>query len=148
MNEVLPPVQLSSKDVKEIQISFGRCLVSVNNELSFLELFYRLFISSHSDIKAMFVNTDLKKQYKLLHVGLNMALLFIDGNHSISLNVLEKIRKTHSRNELNIKPELYVFWIDSLIETIKIKDEQFNNELENKWRIALQKAVDFIVDGY
>ncbi len=135
-------------DVSDIQLSLGRCLTSANGEASFMETFYRIFIKSHPDIKVLFSETDLKKQFGLLRIGLNMVILFAKEDESIAKDVLEKIRKTHCRKKLNIRPELYKYWINSLIEAIRIKDSKFNDELESKWRAVLQNAVDFIVAGY
>ncbi len=148
LHNTISSTHLNGHDTEDIKLSFGRCLVSNNNDIPFLELFYDIFISSHPDIKKLFVDINLKKQYGLLKIGLNMALLFIDGNDIIAKGVLDKIQISHNRSHLNIKPELYQFWINSLIETIKIKDNKFSDELESKWRQGLQKTVDFIIKGY
>jgi len=141
-------IDLDKLDIDGVKLSFGRCLLSQKGDFSFLELFYNLFINSHPDFKILFAKTNFKKQILTLKNSLNMAIMYAGGDLFIAKDVLEKISKTHCRDKLNIKPEYYQYWIDSLIESIRIKDTKFNNDLELKWRAVLQITVDFIVARY
>jgi len=148
MNNTMQLESMDGGDIKDIQLSFGRCLTSSSGDGTFLEIFYGLFVDSHPDIKTLFSDTDLAKQRQLLQVGLNMVILFTNSDEFVAQDVLKKIRKSHCKERLNIKPELYKYWINSLIEVIQIKDSKFNDELESKWRAVLQNAVDYIAAGY
>jgi len=140
--------RLGKNDIDEVKLSFGRCLLSTKGGKPFLELFYELFIDSHPDFKVLFSKTDIPKQVMTLKNGLNMAIMYAGGDIFVAKDVLEKISHTHSRAKLNIKPEYYPFWVDSLLRAIKIKDDRCDEALEAKWRQVLQVTVDFIVSGY
>ena len=142
MNDVIP-----TEDSDDVKRSFGRCLLYQVKDKKFLDRFYEIFISSHSAIKPIFEKTEFKTQVAALKNGINMAILHAKGD-SLAADVLSKIRKSHNRHYLNINPEFYPYWVNSLIQVIKESDPQFNDSLEKKWRSVLQFTVDYIKAGY
>ena len=62
-----------------------------------------------------------------------------------SLRVTAEI---HSRHFLDIRPELYALWLDSLCEAIQQHDSQHTPELEQLWREAMQKGIDLMISAY
>jgi len=148
MNNTAQNQPESNLDIAAIKRSLGRSLLSQTDDTTFFELFYSLFLKSHPDITNLFSQTNLEKQYAALKNGLNMAIMFADGDQYIAKDVLEKIGRTHCRSKMNIKPEYYKYWVDSLIHTLSLKDEKFDETLEMKWREALQVTVDFITERY
>lgn len=49
---------------------------------------------------------------------------------------------------MNIDPNLYDFWINSLIKSVKECDEKLTPLLETEWRTTLRTGVDRIVSFY
>lgn len=129
--------------IDAVRSSFGRAMTKHN----FMARFYEIFVHSDPRIPQMFKNTDMKKQHELLSQSLSMVLLFSQGN-PIAKGVINRIRSTHDHEHLNIAPELYAFWADSLIAALAECDQAFNPALERQWSEILQVAIDHIKGGY
>ena len=76
-----------------------------------------------------------------------MALLFPQRN-LIARQVIDRIRTSHSRNNMNVDPALYRFWLDSLVRSVAEHDQEFTPELEQQWRRVLQVTLDYIAEGH
>jgi hemoglobin-like flavoprotein len=126
-----------------VRNSMGRCLFCGD----FIGKFYAIFFESHPDIKPMFVNTDMAKQKDLLEHGITLAILYASG-HVMGQQGLERIRKSHSKTNLDVKPELYPFWEKSLIQAVSELDPEFNDEIKQAWDEVMDKAINYITDGY
>ncbi len=63
-------------------------------------------------------------------------------------NTLAMVAKTHKEDNLNIKPELYNLWLDSLCETVKKHDPEFTSGLEALWTEHMQEAINIILAEY
>ncbi len=129
--------------VDAVKQSYGRSLA--NKDL--MSSFYQKFMASNPAIAARFANTDLEKQKEILKMSLSMAILYPRDN-VIATHSMEKIRETHARDKLNISPELYDDWLDSLVSVIGESDPEFTSELEQQWRDVLKHSIDFIRGGY
>jgi len=127
-------------DVKE---SYGRCATKSN----FIDIFYDEFLKSHPSIKPMFAHTDFKKQKELLRTGIAMLLSHIEGK-PVGTMTLNRIGQSHDKNHMNIDPNLYQFWINSLVKAVKQCDSQFAPDLERSWQKVLRAGVDHITSKY
>ena len=122
--------------------SLGRCL----NHGGLLKRFYELF-HKYPEVAEKFRNRDMGIQDGALRNGINLAIMFAEGN-PIGKNGIHRIRKSHCRDELDIKPYMYPLWLDSFIEAVSEIDPNFDDEIEREWRSLLQKTIDYIVEGY
>ncbi len=130
-------------DISDIQASFGR----VTTKGDFFGRFYDIFLASNPAIGPRFVNTDLEAQKKLLRQGVNLAIMFAAGN-TIGVSGIGRIRDSHQKGRLDIPPALYPYWLDSFIKAMAEMDSQWTPALEKQWRDALQKVINFIIEGY
>jgi hemoglobin-like flavoprotein len=128
----------------QLMLSLGRILT---NNPDFLVQFYDVFLNSSPEIAEFFSKTDLDKQKQALSNGLSMIIMF-DNEDPMAIDVLSHIRKTHAKGGMNIRPELYKFWEESLMKVIKANDNRCDTELEKEWRRIIHQAVDFISSGY
>lgn len=126
-----------------VRQSFGRSLT----KRSFMPRFYEIFTKSNPGIPQMFSNTNFEKQNELLSQSINMAILFAQNN-IIAKNAIGRIRLSHDHEHLKIKPDLYPFWINSLIAALSESDPEFSPTLEKHWREVLAPAIDHIKAGY
>ncbi|MCA9473655.1 MAG: globin [Nitrospirales bacterium] len=133
MQELLTPVRQS----------YGRCAMNPN----FIDYFYEEFLKSHPSIKPMFSNTDFKKQKELLRTGIGMLLAHLEGKPAGTMT-LDRIAESHNKQHMNINPNLYQFWIDSLIKSVKQCDQKFSPDLERSWQKVLRAGVDYITARY
>jgi len=129
--------------VNEVNQSLGRCFL----HSGFLDKFYANFKASHHAIPAYFLKTDMSQQHKLLKEGITFLLMSAGGS-SFARNEMVKLGMRHDVDHLNVKPELYRFWLDALMKTVKEYDEKFTADLEKKWRTILQAGIQQMVDTY
>ena len=62
--------------------------------------------------------------------------------------VIERVGESHSRNRLDIQPEFYTLWLDSLCETVKQHDPDYSAELEAQWREHMQPGITLVTSRY
>ncbi len=126
-----------------VKQSYGRCATKSN----FIDLFYDEFLKSHPSIKPMFTQTDFKKQKELLRTGIAMLLAHVEGK-PVGTMTLNRIGQSHDKNHMNIDPNLYQFWINSLVKTVKQCDPQYSPDLDRSWQKVLRAGVDHITAKY
>jgi len=131
------------EDISKVRLSYGRAI----SKRQFMERFYELFMSSSPIVARKLALTNIAKQQELLSQAVNMVILFPQGN-KIARNALSRIRESHNRDGLDIKPTYYQFWIDSLITALSEHDPDFNDELDLAWRTVVREAIDFITEGH
>lgn len=130
-------------DIENVKRSYGRCL----NRGDFFDYFYDLFFDSHLDVKKMFVNTDLAEQKKLIRHGLNLIIIYAGGGFTGQIG-LQRIQETHNRCNLNIHPDLYPYWRESLLQSVEHFDNTLTDQVKKEWNQVLDKGIQFIVGGY
>lgn len=129
--------------VNEVNQSLGRCFL----RSGFMDKFYTNFKASHPSIPSFFVKTDMSKQHKLLKEGITFLLMSAGGS-GFAQNEMKKLGVRHDTAHLNVKPELYRFWIDALMKTVREFDQNFTPELDKKWRTILEIGIQQFIDKY
>lgn len=129
--------------VELVQQSYGRCCVAG----TFFDDFYTAFTASSPAIRAKFAKTDFVKQKKLLRQSITFMIMYYRGS-AMANDVVREIGKTHARTQLDIHPNLYSYWLDTLISTIRKTDAQFTPELEQAWRKVLERGITAIKAAY
>ncbi|MFQ5950134.1 MAG: hypothetical protein ACE5J1_05555 [Nitrospiria bacterium] len=124
----------------ETKNSYWRCVANPN----FLGRFYGLFTTSHPAVGRIFKNTDLTRHRERLQKGLLMLILYAGGKEDARL-FLEEISRRHGKREMNRDPNLYQFWLDSLVETIRLCDPEFSPQVEMQWRELMRKGISTIL---
>lgn len=131
------------KVVEDVKASFGRCMA----DGALFDTFYGIFLASHPDIAPRFANTDFAKQKGLIRQGINLVIMFAAGA-PVGESGLARIRASHAHALLDVPPDLYKYWKESMLKAVAQTDPRFDAELSRSWDAVLQKAVDFIVAGY
>lgn len=121
--------------------SYGRCC---NNE-AFFEDFYNIFMSKSGEVRAMFANTDMAEQRRLVRAGLMWLIMYARGSEGAKI---EHLTRTHDRNHMNVDPAWYTVWVDALMETVARHDPQFEDTLERAWRETLGPGIQAMKEGY
>lgn len=129
-------VNVDSEHDQVVQ-SYGRCCLAER----FFDTFFDIFCASSKEVAQLFLNTDVVRQKRHLRDSLAFVIMFGMGRQFATEVVIDLAEK-HSSRGLGIKPNLYGYWLDSLIQSIKIHDSDFSSELEDAWRIALGKAIE------
>lgn len=135
--------ELDRATIRVVQESYGRCLA--NGKM--IETFYQHFLSSSDEVAEKFKNTDFEQQYKLLRHGLNLMIMFAEGNVAGQAGI-SRIRESHSKHRLNIAPHFYPVWKSSLLKAISQHDRKFDSQVREAWSDLLEVGIRHIIDGY
>ncbi len=123
--------------------SFDRCLAHDD----FFDSFYNRFVSSSDEVKAMFANTDMANQKKMLKTSLYMLMAAPSGLEKATSHI-DQIAKSHSRSGYGVKPELYDLWLKCLLDTVKDFDVEFEPVIEKAWRQILEHGIAVMKSRY
>jgi hemoglobin-like flavoprotein len=125
----------------DLQQSYGRCL----REKNFIERFYEIFLASDPRIAPMFQNTDMAAQRFALRRGISVAISHAAGS-SLAKNTVDKMADVHSRKgHAPVPPDMYRFWIDSLIQAVAETDPQVTPPLLARWRTGMDIVIKTFV---
>ncbi len=127
----------------DIQSSFKRC----EETGDFADTFYGIFLDTSPEVAGMFERTDFDKQRKLLR-GTVFMMVSRDVNEPKAVEALERIGHSHSKANLDVRPELYELWLDSLCATVKKLDPNWTDELEADWREQMSPGISLITSLY
>ena len=123
------------------QQSYSRCLRSPD----FFERFYELLLDSHPAIAPMFAQTYFPRQRQLLKHGLGLLLSY--GNKPDEA-LLDRLAARHSTSALNVAPELYASFVDSLVRVVGERDPKFDEGVEQAWREVVAPGIRYMQDRY
>lgn len=112
----------------------------------FLDTFYELFIQSSDEISEMFKNTNMQKQSQMLKKSIS-ELVFCYSEKKINNHLLD-IGKLHSKDALNISPNLYSLWLETLIKTVELFDPAFSPKIELSWNVILAPGITYMNFAY
>jgi len=125
--------------------SLKRCLARPE----FLLDFYGFFMDSSEEVRKKFVNTDIKKQTRVLADSFWAMSVAAQGPRtSAAWGDLPRLAARHSRGDLDIPPHLYDTWLDCLIQAVRKHDAQFSAEVETAWRSNLKASIDYMRSKY
>lgn len=131
------------EEISIVKKSYGRACLNPQ----FFDRFYDIFLKSSPKIEPKFAKTDFEKQKQLLRTGVAMLLSHVEGK-SVGTVTLNRLGKSHSKKNLDIHPNLYQLWIDSLVKAIQECDPKCTPELERGWQKVCSVGVDYIAAQY
>jgi len=134
---------MTEYEMELFHASLERCLGGDG----FVERFYEIFQGLSPEIARKFKDTDLKTQKRKLTASLYMTMLLDDHSPEGKMH-FERIAQLHSRDALDIRPEFYGQWVESLIDAAREYDTYFDEETERAWRHLLEPAIEFMKSRY
>ncbi len=129
--------------IQSVRESYDRCCANGG----FPATFYEIFFTKSPEIPKLFADTDFTQQKRHLRAALLLLVKYQPGDEPTRI-ALEKIGRSHSRGELNIRPDLYPFFLESVCETIKRHDPEWSVELENQLKERVRGGVELIISMY
>src|SRR5512139_312474 len=133
-----------SSNYDDLQQSYGRCL----REKNFIERFYEIFLASHPDIAPMFAATDFQKQRMALRRGISAAISHAAGS-SLTKRTIRQMADVHSREgHAPVAPELYRYWVESLVQAVGETDPEASSQLLERWRQGMSVVTDTFIGSY
>lgn len=132
---------MDEKILAEFDESLKRC----NAVPGFLEMFYENFLASSPKVKEKFQNTDFTRQKRALRASLHLLLIAASDPEKGPQRYLRDLATAHDRNHLDIGAELYDYWLDSLLETVRACDPQFGPEVEKAWERVMMVGIHYML---
>lgn len=127
----------------EVFNSFNR----VKEDKQFIVRFYQHLFKVRPETEAYFSNVDFEKQKTLIIRGIEFALKSIQGDEESKTQMI-RISKTHAKNNMDISPHLYYYWIEALVYTLKNSDPDWYDDLEYYWTEVITRPVSFMISQY
>ncbi len=126
--------------------SYERVLSNPVNGKDFFERFYERFIQADPRVAQHFANTEMERQRKMLEKSFYKLIVFYATR--CSDEYLEQVAVQHSKMALNIEPDLFDLWLDTLIETVREYDPDYRSEIELAWRLVLGSGITYMKFKY
>jgi tellurite resistance-related uncharacterized protein/hemoglobin-like flavoprotein len=123
--------------------SFDRCEATGG----FAEIFYNLFLDSSPEVAPYFAATDFEQQRHVLRDSVYM-MVTREVTDPAMRQMLDQLGAAHNRDEYNVLPRLYELWLDSICETGRMLDPEWDDEIERKWRVRLRPGLQIIMAAY
>ena len=114
----------------------------------FLEIFYKRFLASSPKVSEKFVNTNFEKQKRALHSSFNLMLRAARDEATGPSVYLTELAERHGASQLGIGAELYDFWLDSLLATVRVCDPAYSAEVEKAWEKVMGVGIGFLCSRY
>lgn len=83
----------------------------------------------------------------MLLKSLNLSSAATEGDPKALAELTDRAR-THDHHHLDIKPELYDLWLESLICTAQEFDSQWSDAIEFAWRKILGFVIHRMIANY
>ena len=135
---------MDEKTLKTFDESLRRC----DAIPGFLESFYKKFLGSSPKVKEKFAKTDFVRQKRALRASLHLMPLAAADKANGPDRYLKDLAVRHSQAELNIGAEFYDLWLDSLLDTVRKRDPQFNPEIEQAWEDVMMVGISYLLSHY
>lgn len=125
--------------------SYKRCY----QDEGFFKLFYDDFLQQSDEIVELFANTDWHMQKHLIASAIRSAIMFAGSSDlSAAKEHIEALGHSHSESQMNIKPEFYPIWLESMMRTVKKTDPFFSPQVDKAWREVLMFTINLMVSKY
>ena len=136
----------ASKDVTPKEQFMGSLARCKSND-RFIPDFYERFMASSDDVRRRFRFTSFEKQNRMLLKSLILSSAATEGDPKALAELTERA-ETHDHAHLNIKPELYDLWLESLISTAQEFDSEWSDSIEHAWRKILGFVIHRMITKY
>lgn len=148
MSDTSRPPRVSAevpRDLSELaRASCDRCCASPD----FIPTFYKIFFENCPGAEPRFAGTDFFRQHQLLRHALRLLLLYPNRPEAEGHDLLRRVAERHSRRDLDIPPELYPPFVDSLMQAVALFDPQFTPAIEDSWRATIKGGVAYMTSRY
>lgn len=127
-----------------VRPSFQRCCEQGDE---FFDAFYDRLSERAPEIGPMFAGVNMRRQNALLRSGIESLLGHAEGEPRASTE-LERLADLHDRRNVNVRPELYPIWVETLIECIREFDPKQDDLTEPAWREAISDGIELMISRY
>jgi len=126
---------------------FLRSLERCKKNSAFIETFYERFLASSDEIADKFRYTDFDRQHDMLVHSLELAANAVEGDKEALQNLNDQAIR-HSRDQLDIRPELYPIWLDTITGTAADYDPFWDETIHDAWQTVLKHVIHHMASKY
>jgi hemoglobin-like flavoprotein len=141
LTQVGPPA--GGEVIATARASFQRCLATP----TFLAEIYRHLFRRLPAAEPMFAQTDFTRQHRLLQHAIGLLLSY-PAQAETTPQLLDRVAERHNRKHLDISPDKYGPFVESLLDSVRGHDPEFSPEVEAAWRTTLAPGVAFMQSKY
>jgi hemoglobin-like flavoprotein len=131
---------MNEADLSLFLDTFERC---VEND-RFTRVFYDVFLASSDEVRALFETTDFATQRRALKASL-YTMVAASARRQADLSSLSELADRH--RALQVKPQYYELWMESLVEAARQCTEGFDAEAARVWREAFRAGISYMQGG-
>ena len=125
--------------------SYERLMRSPEGGLAFYREFYVILMERSELAAEKLRGLDVERQVKTLQAAV-ITLMLTYGSGDVEY--AKRLGERHGQRGLGIPPELYVVWLDCLIEAVSRYDGKFDGRVEEAWRGLLSEGIAVMVREY
>ncbi len=115
---------------------------------AFLDRFYERFLASSPKVREKFAGTDFVRQKHMLRASFELLLVAARDEPSRPMPYLDEVAARHSSSQMAIGAELYDFWLDSLLATVREVDPGWSSGVEHAWETVMTVGIKYLVSRY
>lgn len=127
-----------------VRPSFLRCM---KDRDEFFDDFYGTLSDKAPGIGTMFAHVDMQRQNQLIRNAVEDLINYAVGNETAEQE-LRRLGGTHNRHGLNVVPELYDLWVDTIVETMRDHDPDADDDIDAAWRVVLRDGIKLMTSLY
>jgi len=113
----------------------------------FFDDFYSTLSDKAPGIGTMFAHVDMHRQNQLVRTGVESLIDYAAGRKDAEQELL-RLGGTHGRRGLDVVPDLYPLWVDTLVETVREYDPQADDSIDAAWRMVLRDGIALMTSLY
>lgn len=121
--------------------SYDRCCLKPD----FFVCFYRNFFKTCPGVEKMFAKTDFERQHKLLRHAIGLLLIFPNQPEE-EPTILSRVAERHGPSDLKVSRDLYPGFVASLLKTVAEHDDDFDETVEEAWRLTVAPGIAYMAE--
>ena len=125
--------------------SFHRILGQPGAALTFIDHFYEAFMKMPG-VAAKFEGTDLQAMKEKVIPSILYLLEFASTRQED--HILFDVAMAHSRHRANIEPSLYDAFTETIIQSVKHFDKEYDDSVALAWIITLAPGLEYMKFHY
>lgn len=105
---------------------------------TFLDTFYEYFTCASPEVARLFERVDMERQISMLRGSLHLMIHAAGESHIASSHIIGLGRRHHS---LGVRPDMYDWWLESLLQTVEECDPMFTPDIAAASRTVLGRGI-------
>jgi len=139
MTDPPPNAEVDESALTAAKASYERCCARTD----FFGCFYRNFFRNCPEAEPLFARTDFHRQMGLLRHAIGLLLIF-PRQSLTEPTILTRVADRHGPADLDISPDLYGGFVESLLQTVASHDPAFDAAVDAAWRQTIAPGIAYM----